>query len=187
MRRPALLLGLAALTLVTCGCHYEGGPLYSADRFTYVSREWQPWTVSLIDTRTGESLWSVDVPVGQKLVVGFRAGSGPNEYKPDMMDWGLMPEDRTYGERPNQLPVPPAGARRIEPTLRPAPELPGTPAAGSPFDTKSEVPPRFDEMSPAPTAPAPAAPVNDTDPGAPVPEEKPTEAPVEIPQGSRGG
>lgn len=191
MRRPALLLSLACSTLALSGCHYEGGPLYSADRFTYVSREWQPWTISLIDTRTGESLWSVDVPVGQKLVVGFREGAGPNSFKPDMMDWGLMAHDRTFGERPNQLPVPPAGSRRIEPTLRPTPELPGTPAAGSPFETQSTVPPPMSEA--APLAPAdttaPAAPANDTDPGAPPPQSQPTptEAPVDLPQGSRGG
>lgn len=171
-RLACLAVALAASVLST-GCHYEGGPLYSADRFTYVSREWQPWTVSLIDTRTGESVWSVDVPVGQKLVLGFREGSGPNEFKPDMMDWGLMPHDRTFGERPNQLPVPPAGARRLEPVLRPTPELPGTPTTGNPFDTTSEVPPPMEQVAPGAPAvqppaaddPANEAPADDVDPG----------------------
>lgn len=122
------------------GCAQPGGVMWSIDQFTYESHEWQPWTVSLIDTRTGESLWSVDVPVGQKLTVGFRKGAGPNEFKPDMMDWGIVPSTRSGTSRPNQLPVPPAQSRRLEPTLRPTPELPGTAPVGSPFETTTGSP-----------------------------------------------
>ncbi|MEM1423321.1 MAG: hypothetical protein AAGH64_04885, partial [Planctomycetota bacterium] len=81
--RTTALSALTLTGLMLGACHLEGGPRWSADRYTYVSREWQPKTVSLIDTRTGETTWSVDVPVGQQLVVGFSKGTGPNELRPD--------------------------------------------------------------------------------------------------------
>ena len=193
MRRALLAALLAGSTAITA-CHHEGGPLYSADRYTYISREWQPWTVTLVDTRTGESLWSVDVPVGQQLVVGFRKGTGPNQFKPDMMYWGLREAGRTYGESPNQLPVPPAAARRLEPTLRPTPELPGSPGAGNPFDTLANAP--APPITPAASAEVPNAPAaqpmsgDDVDPAVPAETasptpEQPAEPPVDLPQGTR--
>ena len=124
-RRLATLLGASILATSLLGaCHMQGGSLYSDDKHTYVSTSWRPWTVSLVDTRTGEAVWSMDVPVGRQLVVQFREGSGPNEFKPDMMDWMLMEPGRGGALR-NQIPVPPASARRLEPVLRPTPEDPG--------------------------------------------------------------
>ena len=120
-RLSILLVALGAATL-PAGCYYPGGPLYSADRFTYESTPWQPWTVTLFDTRTGEAVWSVDVPVGEQVVVGFSQGTGPNEYKPDEMIWQLMPLGERFGTLANRMPCPPVGARRLEPTLRPVPE-----------------------------------------------------------------
>lgn len=116
----ALALSLAALT----ACTGPGGSFYSDDRFTYVSNSWQPWTVSVIDTRTGETIWSVDVPVGQQLVVAFIKGTGPNERNPDMMQWGLVEAGRNAPSLPNLIPVPGRTARRIEPVMRPVPEMP---------------------------------------------------------------
>lgn len=115
-----LVLALGAVS----ACSSPGGSFYSDDRFTYVSNSWQPWTVSVIDTRTGETLWSVDVPVGQQLVIAFIKGTGPNERLPDMMQWGLMEAGRSSGSLPNLIPVPGRTARRTEPTLRPVPEMP---------------------------------------------------------------
>jgi hypothetical protein len=133
IRRSLALLLLAAPAALFSGCNSPGGQGFSSDRFVYQSNEWQPWTVSLIDTRTGESLWSVDVPVGKQLVMGFRKGVGPNEFKPDMMYWGISENGRNISRQSNQFPVPGAHARRIEPVLRPTPELPGTPLPGSPY------------------------------------------------------
>jgi hypothetical protein len=124
----ALVCGLAGLTLTAgAGCFYEGGPRYSADRFTYVSRAWAPKTVTLQDTRTGETLWTVEVPVGQQLVVGFKEGSGPNEYKPDEMVWALMDAGRRGGQLENRVAAPPRDVRRLDVSLRPAPENPPLP------------------------------------------------------------
>lgn len=106
--------------------------MYSADRFTYVSTSWEPKTVSLVDTRTGQTIWSVDVPVGQQLVVGFSRGTGPNEFNSDEIVWGLMPAGKKGGTRDNRMPCPPSSVRRIDMAFRPAPELPGDMATGAP-------------------------------------------------------
>ncbi len=107
------------------GClHRQGGAGFSANTFTYVSTEWRPYTVSVVDTATGETVWSVDVPVGKQLAVGFRKGSGPNSFRPDMMDWGLEEAGRWFGTRGNQVPVPGPDARRVDVSLRAAPEKP---------------------------------------------------------------
>jgi len=137
MRRTLLTLSILAapmLTLPMSACHLEGGPRYSADRYTYVSRTWTPKTVSLVDTRTGEVTWSVDVPVGEQLVVGFSKGTGPNELRPDEIVWGLMPAGRRFGTRDNRQPCPPNHARRLDMALRPAPEYPGDTLPGTPFE-----------------------------------------------------
>ncbi len=136
--KKTLASALAALTLAgtlasTAGCHYPGGPRYSADRYTFESTTWQPATVTLIDTRTGEAIWTVDVPVGQQAVVGFSEGTGPNDLRPDEIVWGLMPLGRRFGTRENRLPCPPASARRVELSYRPAPESPSEMTPESPF------------------------------------------------------
>ncbi|MEO1128152.1 MAG: hypothetical protein AAFX05_00425 [Planctomycetota bacterium] len=118
------IVGLAAMS----GCYYPGGPLASVDRYTFESTAWQPWTVTVYDTRTGEAFWSVDVPVGEQVVFGFSTGTGPNEYKPDEIVWELMERGKRFGTRNNRMPAPPSYARRVEPVLRPMPEH----TAGSP-------------------------------------------------------
>ncbi|MEM8834972.1 MAG: hypothetical protein AAGD00_04035 [Planctomycetota bacterium] len=134
----ALAVGVT-LPLSGCFTNTQSGLTGSRDKHTYVSTTWRPWTVTLVDTRTGEPLWSVDVPVGQQLVVDFTEGSGPNEYKPDMMAWRLMEAGRLgFGGSKNRIPVPSQYARRIEPTLRPVPEFPGVTPPESPFTQPDE-------------------------------------------------
>lgn len=131
-RRAAF--GLAAALAIAPGCMTPGGTFYSADSHTFVSTEWQPWTVTLIDTRTGEPVWSVDVPVGKELTVRFRAGSGPNENKPDMMSWGIAESKSSAlsASPTNQIPVPGKATRRLETTLRHTPEMPGAMPSSKP-------------------------------------------------------
>lgn len=190
------LLGASGLG----GCYKDGGMGFSSDTYSYSSTSWQPWTVSLVDTRTGESLWSVDVPVGKRLIVGFREGSGPNRVKPDMMRWGILEGNRTVGTFQNQMPVPPITSRRLEPTLRAVPEMPQAPLPGSPYedvnwslqkqgevgDGKADVmgapklPPVIKRDEPAP-APAPAMEPETVKPSDAPPVE-PAPAPTPAPQ-----
>jgi len=123
--RVGALCTVAILTAGTLGgCLSVAGR--SADRHTYESTTWSPKTISLIDTRTGETAWSVDVPVGQAIRVVFSEGTGPNEYRPDELKWELAPIGRTILTPTNTQPCPPAYARRLDLSIRETPEAVGT-------------------------------------------------------------
>jgi len=80
--------------------------------------------VSLIDTRTGETVWSYEVPVARQLTIRFYKKPGsPDPNNPDIMRWEELAAGTTYGSLHNVINVPPAEARRIDLTLRKAPEV----------------------------------------------------------------
>jgi hypothetical protein len=107
------------------GCFAEGGLGWTEDQHVYVSRPYQPWTITLKDTRTGQELWSVEVPVGKQLVIHFLPKQGaPGTYAPDLMEWAIMEEGLTSEKLGNSMPVPPANSRRLDPVLRSTPEFP---------------------------------------------------------------
>ncbi len=185
-----LTTAVLALPLVLTGCNVEGGRGYSSDSYTYISRTWSPKTVTLTDTRTGETLWSVDLPVGKQMTVGFRKGTGPNEYKPDMMYWGLTEPGRVGRVQKNWIPVPPNHGRKIELTLRDAPESPGVTMPGSPFEpnignyaatnayleyqtTKRPLYPKFENVTPPEPAdiPTPSEPEDEAAPSEEITED----------------
>lgn len=124
--RPIKFLPALLLLPILGGCYTEGGPGFNIDQHVYVSRPWQPWTVTLRDTRTGQEFWAMDVPVGKKLIMSFSENTGTNDkYTPDTMKWALVDEDReVFVSVTNSLPCPPCNSRRLEPTLRTMPELP---------------------------------------------------------------
>ena len=125
----AFAAGAALLPTALAACHTPGGSKMSLDRATYISRSWTPYTVTLVDTRTEEAVWTMDVPVGEQLSIQFTTGTGPNEYLPDEMSWGVMEAGRWVGRMPSRVPSPPRSARRVDTFLRPAPEYPGGGAA----------------------------------------------------------
>jgi hypothetical protein len=99
--------------------------------------------VTLVDTRTGDEFWSVDVPVGKRLVIQFYEDQGvKGNATPDLMRWDLMDRTRDSGELTQRQAVPPAYARRIDTTLRATPELP------------AEMEPPAAPANPPPEAPA---------------------------------
>jgi hypothetical protein len=120
--------GVVALVAVASlsGCYTEGGawPGYTSDSYTYSSSSWQPKTVTVRDTRTGQDVWSADVPVGKKLIVQFASGDEKNSYTPDTMKWAIVDEREDSPKLGNALPVPDKTVRRLDVTLRPTPELP---------------------------------------------------------------
>lgn len=117
---------LAALPLAAAGCNWESGTGFSQNRFIYRSNAWRPQTLTLVDTRTGEVLWSLDVPVGQQAVVGFHKNvyEDTNQIMPDELYWGLMPADDMVKGPSSRMPCPPADSRLLEVSLRPTPEMP---------------------------------------------------------------
>ena len=132
VRLTAAAATAALLTslLSGCGLSYRsgwnpGGSGVSVDKYTYVSEPWEPKTVELVDTRTGETLWSVDVPVGQQLAVRFYPDrEKDNAYTPDLMRWDLMEAGTRFRRLENSMLVPASNARRLDMSLRTAPEFP---------------------------------------------------------------
>lgn len=190
--RTLTIAALLSSPIALIGCNTEGGRGYSSDSYTYVSRTWSPKTVTLLDSRTGETLWSVDLPVGKQMTVGFRKGTGPNEYKPDMMYWGMTEPGRVGRVQKNWIPVPPHHGRRLELTLRDAPEAPGITLPGTPFDpsvdnlaSRAESPdaptePFFAEDVPTPSDNPPAdEPTDAEDETLDLPEEDPADEPAQ--------
>jgi hypothetical protein len=133
----AAILTAASLT----GCYAEGGLGYSDDNYTFVSRPYQPWVITLKDTRTNQDFWTVEVPVGKQLVIQFREDGGTKDtYTPDLMEWGFMEPGTQTARLGNSMPVPPSNSRRLDPVLRTIPELPPRMANATTPSGESAVP-----------------------------------------------
>jgi hypothetical protein len=172
--RSISLAGLLMCAGLATGCYTEGGPGAAVDQAVYVSRPWQPWTVTLRDTRTGQEFWSMDVPVGKRLILSFSTDTGTKDkYTPDKMKWALVDESEDFAVNlPNSLPVPPADSRRLEPTLRAVPELPESMVTV----TKGSLPPAKVQTvrPPQVTVPAPQE-RSPADQPVPLPDTSPTQ------------
>lgn len=129
LARLALIMTPAALA---GGCYSPGGTWMSVDAYCYESHSFQPWTVSVIDTRTRQAVFSIDVPVGQELVMKFSEDDGdtvepgdkPSPIYPDMLRWDLWPIGQRLGEPQRQVVVPARQHRLLDTKLRKIPELP---------------------------------------------------------------
>ena len=111
----AASLGIAAASLGGCS---------SAELYTYSSDAHSPKSVTIIDTATGEKVWTCDIPVGQKLDMRFANRPRATEEKGfDELAWSLSGVDSKSKGRKNIVQVPPVSRRRLEMTLRPAPAL----------------------------------------------------------------
>ena len=129
----AAAIGTSALAAIatTTGClaykpyYHESGSGAAIDQYTYVSRPWEPKTITLIDVRTNEPVWTVDVPVGKQLTMRFYEDKNPdNAITPDNMRWQIQDEGTKFGHMANTTLVPPAEVRRIDVELRAVPEAP---------------------------------------------------------------
>ncbi|MBI1302632.1 MAG: hypothetical protein GC172_02435 [Phycisphaera sp.] len=118
-------IALVAAMLALAGCYGPRGAIYpySGSGYTYVSSEMQPVTVTLIDTRTEEPFFKMEIPVGKQLTLNFLEGKGDDPVeRPDRMVYAIMDAGTSTGRLTNQLTCPPRGSRRIDYALRPAPE-----------------------------------------------------------------
>jgi len=122
-------LGLAGLA----GCWKPGGRGISSDAYTYISTSFEPKTVSVIDTRTGQTIWSYDVPVGRQLNFQFAKSDNPQSAAyPDKIKWSEVDAGRLFGTLSNEQAVPGRDGRRIDLKIRPVPENPVELEKGSP-------------------------------------------------------
>ncbi|MGH7130475.1 MAG: hypothetical protein ACREJO_00810 [Phycisphaerales bacterium] len=181
------LCGLLAVGLTAGGCWSPGGRLASFDQFLFESTSFDPTTITIVDSRTGQAVWSYDVPVDKALAINFIEDVRPEttEY-PDNMEWGVWPRLATgnlYERQSLDQPVvhvPSAAYRRIDKKQRPAPELPSDMTPGLPTAPPELIPkdPGNPENKPLPKPPADLVPKSEPAPAAPPVEPvKPVEAP----------
>lgn len=139
------LLGVALLTLMTGGCvkqlvtNSPGGSMRSTDSFTYISTPFEPLTVTLYDYRDSEPLWTVDVPVGQKVTLRFlenRAKEGTNR-RPDIMQWAIYDQQKRRMDLSNTMAVPSADSRMLKVSIRDGIEYPAEDPAEVEFEDPS--------------------------------------------------
>lgn len=183
------VVSLAAIVGVGCEGipgHFPGGTGASIDKFVYTSTSELPQTVTLFDTRTGQAIWSKDVPVGHQLVVRFYEATNQDPVNPDRMAWQVMETTRWGGSISNSFMVPPSNARRLETSFRAPGEMAPVasaqepappPEAVPPPDAPTEEPPAAEVVPAAPNEVAPAA----AEPTPPAPEPSPTPEPTPEP------
>ena len=119
--KSTILIAIAGF-LPSCQMYTPGGNPFTNgpdSAATYQSSEEFPKTVTLIDTRSGERLFVMEIPVGKKLVIDFVTDSGDNTVlTPDLMSWEVFSDDVTYGPLSNSMTVPNRWSRRIDVTMR---------------------------------------------------------------------
>lgn len=119
------LLGLAvAATLAVGGCGYRsGGQGWKGSSETWRSTEFLPATLTLVDTRSGEELWTQDIPVGYQMVTTFISGGGTDKVeRPDRLEYQILLNGTPFGRLRSAIAVPPANCRRWELSYRDTPE-----------------------------------------------------------------
>jgi hypothetical protein len=116
---------IAAATAILAGCSYTpGGWLMSDDQFTYESTTQWPMTVNVIDTRTSEVVWTMDVAVGRKVTLRFYPdqAEGYEDY-PDIMKWEVQGSEDFAGILRSKITVPDRWSRRVDVVMRESPEF----------------------------------------------------------------
>lgn len=96
---------------------------YTGGTSTYNSTEQYPCTVTLVDTRTSETFFTLEIPVGKQLTLDFKEGEGDDPVNtPALMRYEVWPIGTSTGTLRNALTVPDRWSRRIDVNYRRAPE-----------------------------------------------------------------
>lgn len=117
----AVAVSLIAAIVALPGCHSPKGGMMPASwgTTTYYSTEFSPKTVTLIDLRTEEEIFVMDIPVGKQLTLDFRSGMGDDPvYTPDLMRYQVFDIGTHIGRLRNSMTVPNAVSRRIDVEIR---------------------------------------------------------------------
>lgn len=129
-RIPALCI--VATALAAAGCYSPGGSALSVtgEPQTYHSTELRPLTVALMNVRTGEVVFSLEVPAGKQFTVDFDADEGDDPVtSPDLMRWQVFDLGTRIGRLENAMTVPAANARRLDVRYRDSEARPAPPEA----------------------------------------------------------
>jgi hypothetical protein len=124
MLARSLILSVAA-ALILAGCYSPSGGLIKRRHAanTYYSTESKPATVTIVDTRTEEPFFTIEIPVGKQLTLDFQEGKGDDpDLTPDLMVYQIFDLGTSIGKLRNSVTVPNAYSRRIDVDYRPAPE-----------------------------------------------------------------
>lgn len=168
---------LALFSLSATGCAWIDDT--SDDNYHYKSSPHMPLTITLVDTRTDEEIWSRDIPVGTGLKMSFsQNGKSDDPYGHSNMKWKVTGIADTEGERYGRLIVPTRAVRRIDVDVRESVELyqPVATPARSPEPMPETAPEPVPEPEMAPE-PMPEPPAEETMPVEP--EEVAQPAPTE--------
>ena len=119
-RCVGVFLGVATV-FAGHGCTQKGGGLLpsaagTASPMTWDSTAALPKTVVIVDTRTGENVFEINIPMGQQLSVQFFEHKDPQKHPeaPDIMKYTLHPLGRWVGHLDQSVPVPHAWNRRVD-------------------------------------------------------------------------
>ncbi len=127
MLKSAGILVLSVMTmLASAGCHLPQGGLFrhTGGSQTYYSTETRPTTITLVDVRTGEALFAMDIPAGKQLTIDFDEGEGDDPvYRPDLLRYQIFDIGTRIGKLRSSLTVPPANVLRIDVSFREGNEL----------------------------------------------------------------
>ncbi|QDU73028.1 hypothetical protein [Mucisphaera calidilacus] len=91
LSRPMLAVLTLAVALLPLGC--------TANRYTFESSAFSPKTVEVVDQLAMETVWAMDVPVGQKLILDFNSKHEGGVFThdptpPTSMTWELQRASR---------------------------------------------------------------------------------------------
>ncbi len=126
LRKTSLLAPVAAL-LVATGCYTTSPQLWetSNETFAYDSTCMQPVTITLVDIRTEQPFFRIDIPVGKRLAFHFDETGGDDPVvRPAKLSWAIFEPNAAGGSLTNTQSAPPQSSRRIDFSIRPAPEYP---------------------------------------------------------------
>lgn len=118
--RTLLPLGAAALAMLVVGCHSPSGGAFprSTGSTTYYSTETMQKTITMVDVRSGDVFFQIDVPPGKQLTLDFQPGKGDDSvYTPDLMRYQIFDLGSQFGRLRNAMSVPNAASRRIDVSL----------------------------------------------------------------------
>lgn len=124
--KSVLACGLTCLGLAGCayGGWREGGRQKSDNTFTYISTSYQPKTIIVTDPRTGEELWSMEIPVGKQLTIAFKENrEARGTARPYLMKWAVQDAGQMTGTLDQQMPVPGPDGVHVEMVVRDEPEV----------------------------------------------------------------
>ncbi|MHC4082860.1 MAG: hypothetical protein ACYS15_16455 [Planctomycetota bacterium] len=124
MLARSLTLSVAA-AVILAGCYSPSGGLIKRRHAanTYYSTESYPATVTIVDTRTEEPFFTIEIPPGKQLTVDFQEGKGDDPVlTPDLMVYQIFDLGTSMGKLRNSVTVPHSYNRRIDVDYRPGPE-----------------------------------------------------------------